>query len=814
MPRVNAVGSINIRGIITSQMKTICTLVICAILAFLVNCTEESRFGIFAKNGTEKIPLTDLRFNIRAIDGLTETEIVQTYQNAYPNAIDSYYVFPINYKMAVTNFSITYSNDPELILQGRLMPKKVGREIYENMRDRGHGAAYMEYDGKLLDMLSLELGNIPPGVVVKVRVTFIEQLQVEDLSWAIRIPTTFVPPYHSGSQSPPGAATTPTVNEAPYNMSLNIEIDSSSPITRLVSPSHDIVTKFAFNNKKAWVTLREGKDVPDRDIIVLYRNVLIQKPQLVLQKSALYDSYAVLVSLLPFAEGPLKEGIDTDPRAKYYKPENYLETKAEFVFLIDCSGSMHGRIGQSREAAKLFMKSLPPDSYFSFVFFGSQYKVAAPGHGVKYSKETADFAWTYLDSIGADMGGTELYAALEYTLNLPLISGYKRNVLIMTDGEVSNPENVIKMVSEKTQKSGIFVHSIGIGTGASRHLVQGVAEAGNGASYFLTDDEAIAPKVIEALTNMCGKSIKNMQVKWPNGMEPIVAHVPSNGFYGKPIVALAILPKKPEGKVTVSGYKGEDEYFEEVFDVNSMERKEGEAIYQLAAKMAFNKGGFNNSETVEKLSIQYSVLSERTAFVAVKFYTNQTNRSNVQEVRIPVMSVRESRQSVGAGAAPPMTGLKQGAPTPTRMYAQSVNLNAERQVLMNKVDSAKESKIAAEDTAAPKTKDASVLDLIKLQDPAGWFEHDRDVIAAHLHTSLAKIQEKLSVATKNILSGDIDNRILNTVVMIYILDTEFNGSSEISLIRMRAIAWLSSKGVNCDAMKVEVEKALKMKEDL
>ena len=80
--------------------------------------------------------------------------------------------------------------------------------------------------------------------------------------------------------------------------------------------------------------------------------------------------------------------------------------RGEYIFLLDRSGSMSGNsIIQARNAIILFLKSLPVDSYFNVVSFGSSYEKLTAASS-KNSTESIQHAVKVLETIDANLGGT------------------------------------------------------------------------------------------------------------------------------------------------------------------------------------------------------------------------------------------------------------------------------------------------------------------------------------------------------------------------------------------------------------------------
>ena len=64
-----------------------------------------------------------------------------------------------------------------------------------------------------------------------------------------------------------------------------------------------------------------------------------------------------------------------------------------------------------------------------------------------------------------------------------VLAASNKKIFLLTDGEVSSPEEVINLA----RTSECRVHSFGVGRDCSKYLVKEVAKAGRGSSSFILD---------------------------------------------------------------------------------------------------------------------------------------------------------------------------------------------------------------------------------------------------------------------------------------------------------------------------------------
>ncbi len=163
------------------------------------------------------------------------------------------------------------------------------------------------------------------------------------------------------------------------------------------------------------------------------------------------------------------------------------------ALVIDKSGSMYddGKLDNVIVAIKHVIDKLHPDDNLSVVAFGSKAEIISES-SEHLNKEQLKKHIDLLDDL--DLGyETSLKSGLELSINeieKTFIHGGMNKIIILTDGEVDDPETCNKIV-EKYKEKGIYFTTIGVGEEFNEDFLINIANISGARSHYIENAEQI-----------------------------------------------------------------------------------------------------------------------------------------------------------------------------------------------------------------------------------------------------------------------------------------------------------------------------------
>jgi uncharacterized protein YegL len=735
------------------------------------------------------VPLTFIKVNATINTFISVVSITQFYRNQGSTPIECEYVFPLDDNGVVTRLAVQFDDGRELTAQ--VNDKKESENRYNRAIGGGHTAVLARTNEP--DKMILNIGNLPPNSRAKVTVVYTSPLSVVNEQWKFFIPVAMTPLYNQDYhfRDPDSEVTDFPVVRAencPYTIGFTIQIESGSVIQDLKSLNHQIDIEYLENRTKATVTLAQGTSYkPDRNFILTFYTNEAYKPKAIRE-----DSDGEFTSMLSFIP-KFKEQNET---------EDDLEGSGEFIFILDRSGSMEGeRISMATKAVVLFLKSLPADSRFNIISFGSVFSSLFE-NSVIYNRETMNSAINQVSSYKADMGGTEILKPINHVLNQESDPQYPKSIFLLTDGDVSSPDHVVKVVAENSARAR--VHTIGIGEGVSTYLVKEVAKAGKGTYSFVSKNVDLNSTVTSALK----RTILPAMTTWTLNLNADIVPNPSTLptiYFNEPFLVFARTSHDINHQASIRAYNTKTRDYE-IFEILPEDYHTiiGDNLEKLWHKhkireleLEISRGKSELRQRVIDISLKYQIPSKYTAYVAVG---ENTISGESQYVKIPISltsdATEESSDECYIYRAPStfniisMTGSSRGAVSSRRCdiaYPLSVSQNF-NSLDSDMEDSADECFIFRNVQPTPPPKEKVVvgyMSIVSLQEPQGFWE-------LYSLSEVASVPEK-PYELENLPDSD---QVWATLIALAYLEKDYGDKiADWELVQRKARRWLKNKGV-------------------
>ena len=419
-----------------------------------------------------------------------------------------------------------------------------------------------------------------------------------------------------------------------------MEIDAGLPISNVRSTSHKIQT--VTRNNIVTVQLEKSDTIPNKDLILRYRVAGDEtKTSLLTQADQRGGHFALY--LIP---------------ALQYKANQIIPK--DVVFLMDTSGSQQGEpLAKSKELMRRFIKGLNPEDTFTIIDFANTTQ-ALSLTPLANTSENREKALNYIEKLEAK-GGTELLNGIEAVMKFPASeSGRLRSVVLITDGYIGNDNEVIFQVKQSL-KPGNRLYSFGVGSSVNRFLLNRLAEVGRGTSTIVRQDEPTQEVVEKFWADMNNPVLTNIKIVWEGtGEKPEIYPLAAPDlFANQPLVLFGKKGDRINGQLRISGNIAGGKRYEKIIPVNftaaggTRQRESNPpviadlgnpAIAQLWGRFRIKElmsqmfGGETKSvvESVTDTALNYRLLSQYTAFVAVSEEVRVEPDGTRRRVQVPV----------------------------------------------------------------------------------------------------------------------------------------------------------------------------------
>ncbi|MBN1411820.1 MAG: VWA domain-containing protein [Spirochaetales bacterium] len=744
---------------------------------------------LFVKEDSRQVALKGVSIDVEVKEFAGITTLTQEFENTEEKAIEAVYLFPVEESAAVIGFEIETGGRT---IKGITEEREKAFEIYDKAIEEGNAGFLL--DQELGDVLNISVGNILPGQKVKVTLRYVTGLPINDGVMRLQIPASVSPRYIPAGTDPVKADTlsSPYSLDAPYKLSLNVNIRAEG-IEEVVSPSHKIITEQMEGGLKAG--LADKCAALDRDFILEIRLNHTKDPVCVLAEHENTEK-AVLLRFFPeFDE---------------FAPQK--ESKSEVIFILDCSGSMGGSsIKEAKEALDISLRSLNKGDLFNIIRFGSTYEVYSK-EPVSYNEKTFKKAIAYINSIDANLGGTELLAPFQFVCGMPVVKGYTRDVILLTDGEVSNPDAVIKLAASASDRLRVF--TFGIGYGASHHLVKGTARATNGAFEMIQPGEKIQPKVLRQFSRISQPSLADIKVTaegcrltppsrfaqlFEGDSYSLFAKVDGDVPSGAEIVFSAQYLDQPYNWKAKIGRPVKDNAIPSLWALSRIkDLKESDTTGSNQEQRKIKAV----EKEITELGLKFNILTEFTSYIAIE-ERKQKDRTNERPEyrRIPVQLTKDWH-GIGYGEAEEQdfAGLDMSPASPA-MYSQPrksagglfTNLLSGIDFKMKKKTSGKRgSPVDSRSKESGKNGGDSdwYLDLLKTQQASGCFT-GLDIVAEKLGKDAREI--KALIGKMDAGDKELCEKILTTYLAVYLLHEDKTAFEASKRAVKKAKSWLSGQ---------------------
>jgi Ca-activated chloride channel family protein len=472
---------------------------------------------------------------------IMRVRVTQAFRNTSDKWMEATYLYPLPDDGAVDSMKMVVG---QRVIIGKIKRRVEARAIYDKALAEGRKAGLVESDRP--NLFRNNVANVAPGETVLIVIEYQAPVRQLGSEFAMRLPLVvgprYVPPHTLTNAAASADAASviaplahPDLGKSLNPVSITVHLAPGFKPANVISPYHKISVADAGPSERT-VTLAAGEEPADRDFELRWRSAAAD-PTLGLFRQTFGGEQYVMATITPQAK---VEAGNLAPR--------------EMIFVIDNSGSMGGESMTSAKQSLLYaLGTLRPEDSFNVIRFDDTLTQLFE-HSTQATPEQVGLARTFTEGLDS-AGGTEMLPALKAALvdDHPT-DKMVRQVVFLTDGDLSNEREMMAEIAANTGRSRVFM--VGIGSAPNNFLMRRMAEAGRGTYTNIGEGNEVMAKMTALLDRLKAPAVRELVVRIDGGALDLTPQRLPDLYSGEPLMLLG-KGQALSGKLVVTGMIGD-----------------------------------------------------------------------------------------------------------------------------------------------------------------------------------------------------------------------------------------------------------------
>ena len=430
----------------------------------------------------QPIQIQDHHVNVVINNGFSKTEVIQTFFNPNDLDLEATYACPVPKSASLSEFSMTID---EREIHGEVIEVEQAQKIYEEERDKGNetGLATKEE----FQTFHFRVAPVRAGAATQIRYVYYQPVAIDTGVGR------YLYPLEDGGTDEAAASFWYNNPKVEQSFSLDLELKSAWPIADIRLPGFENQAQINERDGGGYhVRLDLRNATLNRDLVCYYR---------------LADNLpgrVEMISYKPDEESPgtfmmvLTPGIDLQP----------LNRGADYVFVLDVSGSMADKIRTLGEGVSRALGEMKPGDRFRIVSFASQARELT-SHWVDATAENVGEAIQKVKALRAD-GSTNLHDGLSLALK-SLDDDRATSLVLVTDATTNTGVLEPREFHKLMKRYDVRVFGFLLGNNANWPLMRTICDASGGFWTGVSNADDIIGQILLAKSKVVFESLHHAE---------------------------------------------------------------------------------------------------------------------------------------------------------------------------------------------------------------------------------------------------------------------------------------------------------------